>query len=251
MMNEILFKYLLRISDSGLILAQRISAWTGHGPFLEEDLALTNIALDLFGRSRSLLDYAGKLEGKGRSEDDLAFFRSERHFYNHLICEQPNGDYAQTMLRQSFVDAFELLLYTELSKSKDQTLAAIAAKSVKEITYHKRHSFSWVKRFGNGTEESFGRLQKAFDEIWSYTGDLFEPIEGEADLVKNGFVPDLKMIKTDWEKTIKSLLEESNIKVPETIYMHSGSAKAMHSEHLGFILAEMQSLPRAYPEAKW
>lgn len=251
MMNEILFKYLLRISDSGLILAQRISAWTGHGPFLEEDLALTNIALDLFGRSRSLLDYAGKLEGKGRSEDDLAFFRNERHFYNHLICEQPNGDYAQTMLRQAFVDAFELFLYTELSKSKDQTLAAIAAKSVKEITYHKRHSFSWVKRFGNGTEESFMRLQKAFDEIWSYTGDLFEPIEGEEELVKSGFVPDLKMIKTDWEKTIKGLLEESNIKIPETIYMHGGSAKAMHSEHLGFILAEMQSLPRAYPEAKW
>lgn len=250
-MNELLFKYLLRISDSGLILAQRISAWTGHGPFLEEDLALTNIALDLFGRSRSLLDYAGKLEGKGRSEDELAFFRNERHFYNHLICEQPNGDYAQTMLRQAFVDAFELLLYTELSKSKDQTLAAIAAKSVKEITYHKRHSFSWVKRFGNGTEESFTRLQNAFHEIWPYTGDMFEPIEGEADLVKNGFVPDLQKIKNDWEKVIKALLEESNIKLPENVYMHSGSAKALHSEHLGFILAEMQSLPRAYPEAKW
>jgi len=250
-MNEFLFKYLLRISDSGLILAQRISAWTGHGPFLEEDLALTNIALDLFGRSRSLLDYAGKIEGKGRSEDELAFFRNERHFYNHLICEQPNGDYAQTMLRQAFVDAFELLLYTELSKSKDQTLAAIAAKSVKEITYHKRHSFSWVKRFGNGTEESYSRLQKAFSELWSYTGDLFEPIEGEAELVKNGFAPDLKLIKSAWEKEINNLMGECNLKLPEGAYMHGGSAKAMHSEHLGFILAEMQSLPRAYPEAKW
>jgi len=250
-MNDILFKYLLRISDSGLILAQRISAWTGHGPFLEEDLALTNIALDLFGRSRSLLDYAGKLEGKGRSEDDLAFFRSERQFFNHLICEQPNGDYAQTMLRQAFIDTYELLLYTELSKSKDLTLSAIAAKSVKEITYHKRHSYSWVKRFGNGTEESYSRLQKAFTEMWPFTGDLFEPIEGEAELVKNGFAPDLNILKSTWEKEIKSLLEESHLKLPENVYMHTGSAKNMHSEHLGFILAEMQSLPRTYPEAKW
>ncbi len=250
-MNDILFKYLLRISDSGLILAQRISAWTGHGPFLEEDLALTNIALDLFGRSRSLLDYAGKLEGKGRSEDDLAFFRSERQFYNHLICEQPNGDYAQTMLRQAFIDTYELLLYTELSKSKDLTLSAIAAKSVKEITYHKRHSYSWVKRFGNGTEESFSRLQKAFTEMWPFTGDLFEPIDGETELVKNGLAPDLNILKSAWEKEIKNLLEESHLKLPENVYMHTGSAKNMHSEHLGFILAEMQSLPRTYPEAKW
>ncbi len=250
-MNDTLFNYLLRISDSGLILAQRISAWTGHGPFLEEDLALTNIALDLFGRSRSLLEYAGKLENKGRSEDDLAFFRSEREFYNHLICEQPNGDYAQTMLRQAFVDAYELLLYQELCKSKDVTLSAIAAKSVKEITYHKRHSFSWVKRFGNGTTESFERLKKAFTEMWRYTGDLFEPIEGEAELVKAGLVPDLKSIKSIWEKEIKDLLEESNIEIPENVFMQSGSAKALHSEHLGFILAEMQTLPRSYPDAKW
>jgi len=250
-MNETFFKYLLRISDSGLILAQRISSWTGHGPFLEEDLALTNIALDLFGRSRSLLEYAAKLEGKGRSEDDLAFFRNERHFYNHLICEQPNGDYAQTLLRQAFVDTYELLLYTELSKSKDQTLAGIAAKSVKEITYHKRHSYSWVKRFGNGTEESSLRLQKAFNELWSYTGDLFENIDGEEELVKNGLVPDLKPLHATWGKEIKALLEECHIQVPVDVYMHKGSAKALHSEHLGFILAEMQSLPRTYPTAKW
>lgn len=250
-MNEILFKYLLRISDSGLILAQRISAWTGHGPFLEEDLALTNIALDLFGRSRSLLEYAGKLEGQGRSEDDLAFFRNERQYFNHLICEQPNGDYAQTMLRQAFVDAFELLLYKELSKSKDQVLAGIAAKSVKEITYHKRHSFSWVRRFGNGTPESYERLQNAFAEMWRFTGDLFEPIEGESELVKAAYVPDLKILKANWEKEIKELLEECNIKLPENSYMQTGSAKAQHSEHLGYILAEMQSLPRMYPEAKW
>lgn len=250
-MNDTLFNYLLRISDSGLILAQRISAWTGHGPFLEEDLALTNIALDIFGRSRSLLEYAAKLEGKGRSEDDLAFFRNERQYYNHLICEQSNGDYAKTMLRQAFVDTYELLLYTGLSQSKDQTLAGIAAKSVKEITYHKRHSTSWVKRFGNGTEESVSRLQAAFEDLWSYTGDMFEAIEGESELVKQGVVPDHQVIKAAWEKDIHALLSECHITVPENAYMHSGSSRAMHSEHLGHILAEMQSLPRMLPEAKW
>lgn len=250
-MNEHLFKYLLRISDSGLILAQRISAWTGHGPFLEEDLALTNIALDLFGRSRSLLEYAGKIEGKGQSEDDLAFHRSERHYYNHLICELPNGDYARTMLRQAFVDAFELELYSALSQSKDETLRAIAIKSVKEIQYHKRHSFSWVKRFGNGTEESMNRLRDAFEFLWGFTGDLFESIDGESELVKQGLVPDLKALYPRWEKEIKTLLEECRIQIPEDVYMHGGSNKARHSEHLGHLLAEMQYLPRAYPDAKW
>lgn len=250
-MNELLFKYLLRISDSGLVLAQRISEWTGHGPFLEEDLALTNIALDLFGRSRNLLEYAGKTEGKGRSEDDLAFHRSERHFYNHLICELPNGDYARTMLRQAFVDAFELELYSGLSQSKDETLKAIAIKSVKEIQYHKRHSFSWVRRFGNGTEESMNRLKNAFDELWAFTGDLFESMEGEEELVKQGFVPDLKTIQQKWEKEIKSLLQECHLTIPEGVFMQGGSRKARHSEHLGHLLAEMQYLPRAYPDARW
>lgn len=250
-MNTALFNYLLRISDSGLVLAQRISEWTGHGPFLEEDLALTNIALDLFGRSRSLLEYAAKLEGKGRNEDDLAFRRSERQFYNHLICELPNGDYAKTMLRQAFVDAFELELYTGLSQSKDETLRAIAQKSIKEIQYHKRHSFSWVRRFGNGTEESMNRLKKAFDELWGFTGDLFESMEGEEELVKAGLVPELKLLRKNWEKEVKALIEECHLQIPEGLYMQGGSCRAKHSEHLGHLLAEMQYLPRAYPDAKW
>jgi ring-1,2-phenylacetyl-CoA epoxidase subunit PaaC len=249
--NELLFRYLLRLADSGLILAQRISAWTGHGPFLEEDLALTNIALDQFGRTRSLYEYAGKIEGKGRSEDDLAYFRNERQFYNHLICEQPNGDYAQTMLRQAFVDTFELLLYSELSQSKDETLAGIAAKSVKEITYHKRHSYSWIRRFGNGTNESAERLQNAMNELWRFTGDMFDKIDGEDTLVKSGLAPDLSFIKSKWEKEIKGLLNECNIRIPESSYMQIGSNVARHGEHLGLILSEMQSLPRMYPEAKW
>lgn len=250
-MNGLLFTYLLRLSDSGLILAQRISAWTGHGPFLEEDLALTNIALDIFGRSRNLLEYAAKIENKGRTEDDLAFHRSERHFYNSLISEIPNGDYAQTMLRQAFVDAFELEQYTALSNSKDETIRAIALKSVKEISYHKRHSFSWVKRFGNGTEESMQRLQKALTVVWPFTHDMFERIEGEEELVKAGIAPDMAAIKANWDKTITALMTESGLSPQADVYMHGGSSRAKHSEYLGHLLAEMQSLPRAYPEAKW
>ena len=246
-----LFTYTVRLADSSLILAQRLSEWTGHGPFLEEDLALTNIALDLFGRAKSLLEYAGRLEGKGRSEDDLAFHRSERQFYNHLICELPNGDYAQTMIRQAFIDSYELLVYTELCKSKDETIAGIAAKSVKEITYHKRHSFSWVNRFGNGTEESAQRLQKGFDQIWPFTGELFEMDAVDESILKEGIGVDLKRIYTTWEKEIKDLLNNSNLKIPESVYMQTGSRKGIHTENLGFILAEMQALPRMYPEAKW
>src|SRR5688572_21336929 len=249
--QEALFKYTLRLGDTSLILAQRLSEWTGHGPFLEEDLALTNIALDIFGRAKSLLEYAAVVEGKGRSEDDLAFFRNDREFFNALITEQPNGDYAKTIIRQAFIDAFDLLFYTELSKSKDQTLAGIAAKSIKEITYHKRHSFSWVIRFGNGTEESMQRLQKGFSEIWEYTGELFEMNDVDEVLLKNGVAVDLAALKPKWEKEIFELLEKANIKLPENTFMQKGSRNGIHTEHLGYILAEMQSLPRMHPTAKW
>lgn len=250
-MNEALFKYTLRLGDTSLILAQRLSEWTGHGPFLEEDLALTNIALDIFGRAKSLLEYAAQLEGKDRTEDDLAFFRNDREFFNALITEQPNGDYAKTIIRQALIDCFDLLFYTELSRSKDQTLAGIAAKSVKEITYHKRHSFSWVMRFGNGTEESAERLQKGFNEIWEYTGELFEMNEVDERLLKEGIAVDLSALKPKWEKEIFELLEKAHVKIPEASYMHTGSRKGLHSEHLSYILAEMQSLPRMHPGAKW
>ena len=200
--KDALFKYTLRLGDTSLILAQRLSEWTGHGPFLEEDLALTNIALDIFGRAKSLLDYAGEIEGKKRTGDDLAFFRNDRDYYNALITEQPNGDYAKTILRQAFVDCFDLMFYTELSKKKDSTLAGIAAKSVKEITYHKRHSFSWVLRFGNGTEESAQRLKIAFEELWQYTGELFEMNEVDEVLIKEGIAVDLETIRGKWNSEI-------------------------------------------------
>jgi len=249
--KEALFKYTVRLGDTSLILAQRLSEWTGHGPFLEEDLALTNIALDIFGRAKNLLEYAAKVEDKGRTEDDLAFFRNDREYFNTLITEQPNGDYAKTIVRQALIDCFDLLFYTELSKSKDITLAGIASKSIKEITYHKRHSFSWVMRFGNGTEESMQRLQKGFNEIWEYTGELFEMNEVDEVLIKEEIAIDLSVLKPKWEKEILELLEKANVKVPETSFMQTGSRRGLHGEHLSYILAEMQSLPRMHPTAKW
>lgn len=249
--NEALFNYTLRLGDTSLILGQRLSEWTSKGPFLEEDLALTNIALDIFGRAKSLLEYAAKVEGKGRTEDTLAFFRNDREFFNALITEQPNGDYAKTIIRQAFIDCFDLLFYTELAKSKDATLAGIAAKSVKEIAYHKRHSFSWVMRFGNGTEESMQRLQKGFDEIWPFTGELFEMNETDTLLIKEGIAVDLAALKPLWEKEIFDLLDKANIKMPEMVFMQRGSRNGLHSEHLSYILAEMQSLPRMHPNATW
>jgi len=249
--QEALFNYTLRLGDTSLILAQRLSEWTGHGPFLEEDLALTNIALDIFGRAKSLLEYAAKVEGKGRSEDDLAFFRNDREYFNALITEQPNGDYAKTIIRQALIDCFDLMFYSELAKSKDETLAGIAQKSIKEITYHKRHSFSWVLRFGNGTEESMERLKKGFEEIWQYTGELFEMNDIDAALLKEGIAVDLAALKPKWEAEIKDLLKQVNLEITEGLYMQTGSRKGLHSEYLGFILSEMQALPRMYPDAKW
>jgi ring-1,2-phenylacetyl-CoA epoxidase subunit PaaC len=249
--KEALFRYTLRLGDTSLILAQRLSEWTGHGPFLEEDLALTNIALDIFGRAKSLLEYAGRVEGQGRSGDDLAFFRNDREYFNALITELPNGDYAQTILRQALVDCFDLLFYTELTKSKDETLAGIAAKSVKEITYHKRHSFSWIIRFGNGTDESAQRLKSALDELWQYTGELFEMNEVDASLIKSGIGVDLKALLPQWMQEISALFEKSGLEVPAETFMQRGSREGLHTEYLGYVLSEMQALPRMYPEAKW
>lgn len=250
-LNDALFKYTIRLGDTSLILAQRLSEWTGHGPFLEEDLALTNITLDIFGRAKSLLEYAAKLEGKGRTEDDLAFYRSEREYYNALITELPNGDYAKTIIRQAFIDCFDLMFYTELAKCKNETLAGIAAKSIKEITYHKRHSFSWVKRFGNGTDESHRRLQEGLNEVWAFTGELFEMNAVDEVLLKEGLAVDLAALKPRWDNEINQLLAGANITIPETLYMQKGSRQGIHSEHLGYILAEMQCLPRMHPNAKW
>jgi len=249
--QEALFKYCLRLGDTSLILAQRNAEWCGHGPLLEEDLALTNISLDLLGQANSILQYAGTVEGKGRSEDDLAFHRTEREFYNTLLSEQSNGDYAKTILRQFLCDAFDFYFYAELVKSKDETLSAISAKSIKEITYHLRHTSSWVERLGNGTEESNTRMQNALDELWRFTGEMFEMNEVDAVLLKEEIAVDLNSVKTNWDKKVKEVFEHATLKVPANSFMQRGSRDAKHTEHLGFILAEMQSLPRALPDAKW
>ncbi len=249
--QEALFNYTLRIGDTNLILGQRLSEWTGHGPFLEEDLALTNIALDITGAAKSFLEYAAKLEDKGRTEDDLAFLRNDRQFFNAQITELPNGDYARTIARQVLVDCFDYYFYQELSKSKDETLAGIAQKSLKEVTYHLRHTSAWLERFGDGTEESHNKVQLALNEIWQYTNELFEMNEVDEILIKEGIAVDLTMVKTKWEKHISELAAKSTLIIPQNVFMQTGSRKGIHTEHLAFILAEMQALPRMYPDAKW
>jgi len=246
-----LFTYTLRIADNTLVLAQRLSEWTGHGPFLEEDLALTNVALDTFGTATSLLEYAAQIEEKGRSADDLAYFRNEREFANVLLVEQPNGDYAKTIIRQTFVDHFNLLFYSELAKSKDETLAGIAQKAIKEVTYHVRHSSAWVVRFGDGTEDSHNRAQDAVNELWRFTSELFEMDEVENNLVKEGIAVNTSLLKEKWEKQITELLTKATLKKPESAFMQTGGRKGMHTEHLGYLLSEMQTVPRMFPNAKW
>jgi ring-1,2-phenylacetyl-CoA epoxidase subunit PaaC len=249
--QEALFQYILRIGDTNLILGQRLSEWTGHGPFLEEDLALTNITLDITGAAKSFLEYAAKVEDKGRSEDDLAFLRNDRQFFNAQITELPNGDYARTIARQVLVDCFDYYFYQELSKSKDETLAGIAQKSLKEVTYHLRHTSSWLERFGDGTEESHNKVQLALSELWQYTNELFEMNEVDEILIKDGIAVDLNLVKTKWEKHISELAEKATLTIPKNVFMQTGSRKGIHTEHLAFILAEMQALPRMYPDAKW
>lgn len=250
-MQTPLFRYILRLGDTSLILAQRLGEWTGHGPFLEEDLALTNIALDTIGTARSLLEYAAQVEGKGRTEDSLAFFRNEREFLNALIVEQPNGDYAKTIVRQVMMDVYHLYLYQALAKSKDNTLSGIAQKAIKEVTYHVRHSGAWLERFGQGTDESHQRAQQALDELWQYVDDLFMADKGTEALVKEGMAVDAAAFRGKWDAHMDGLLQQAGLKKPEQVFMQKGSLEGIHTEHLGYLLAEMQHLPRMHPQAKW
>lgn len=249
--QEALFKYTLRLGDNALILGHRLSEWCSKAPILEEDLALSNLALDLIGRAQAILAYAAQVEGKGRTDDDLAYKRPERQFLNNLLLEQPNGDFAHTIARQLFNSVFELYFFEELVKSKDETLAAIAAKALKEVKYHLRHASEWAYRLGDGTEESKQRMQKAVNSLWTYTGELFEMNDVDATLLKEGISVDLNTVKIKWKKMISDVLKEATLTVPEDAYMQTGSRSGVHSEHLGYILAEMQYLPRAYPDAKW
>lgn len=250
--QEALFQYILRLGDTALILGHRMSEWCGHGPELEQDIAIINQALDLIGQSRSYLSYAGEVEGKNRSEDDLAYFRTEREFRNLLLAEQENGDWGVSIARSFYFDIFHQLLLEQLSSSPDQQLAAIAKKSLKEVNYHVRFSSEWVIRLGDGTEESHKRIQDAINDLWMYTGEMFEMDEVDEVLMDEQIVPNLKSLKPKWENRVKEVLEEATLTLPNEVFMQSGGKlKGIHTELLGYILCEMQYLPRVYPDAKW
>lgn len=245
------FDYLLRLGDNSLILGQRLAEWCGHAPMLEEDLALTNIGLDLLGQARMLLAYAGEVEGKGRDEDRLAFHRDTMAWRNLLLLEQPNGDFAHTMARQLFFDAFQYQQFAGLCSSSDERLAGIAAKSLKEITYHRRHSTDWVIRLGDGTEESHERMQRAVDALWGYVPEMFDMDAVDDAMVAAGIGVDVAALRGEWDRYIDEVFAEATLTRPEDSWSVRGSREGKHSEHLGYLLAEMQFLPRAYPDAKW
>ena len=245
-----LLNYTLRIADTSLILGQRMSEWCSKGPTLEEDIALSNISLDLFGQANGFYEYAAKLDGS-KSPDDLAFKRNEREFFNHQLSEQENGNFGRTTVRNFLHDAFSLLFYTELTSSKDETFAALAAKSLKEVKYHFRHSSNWLVRLGDGTKESNSKVQEALNSLWQYTGELFEMDQIDNEMLEKGIGVDNFQLKDQWDKLIDSTLTKAKLKRPLDGYMATGSKKGIHTEHLGFLLAEMQFLPRAYPNAKW
>jgi len=250
--KEALFDFCLRLGDDRLIIGHRLSEWCGHAPILEEDIALANIALDQIGQASSILTYAGEVEGKGRTDDDLAYLRLEENFRNSLLAELPNGDFAQTIVRQFFFDVYDYLLLSELVNSKDETLAAFAAKSIKETKYHLRHSSEWVVRLGDGTEESKRKIENAVNELWMYTGDLFAQTESDKDLVIAGIIPDTQLLRDKWRAMVNDIFVRATIEIPpEDTFMQSGSRKGKHTENLGYILAELQYLPRRYPNAKW
>jgi ring-1,2-phenylacetyl-CoA epoxidase subunit PaaC len=248
-----LFQYCLKLGDNALVLGHRLSEWCGHGPVLEEDIALTNISLDLVGQARAFLTYAGEVEGKGRTEDDLAYHRDVMQFRNHMLAEQPNNDFAYTIIRQLLHSTYSWLLYKRLKESKDSTLSAIAEKALKEVTYHLRHAGEWTLRMGDGTEESKQRAQSALNDLWMYTGELFINSDFEQELVPQNIAVDNTLLEQEWNKTINDLLQRAQLKMPDSsnINMAIGSNKGRHTEYLGHLLADMQFLPRAYPQAKW
>ena len=250
-MNNDLYIYTLRQADNAMILCQRLCQWAAKGPELEEDIALTNIGLDMIGQARSLYQYAATLSENDVSEDDLAFMRDERQWSNLLLVEQPNGNFADTMARQYFYDVWHLAFLQELVNSKDEMLAAIAAKSVKEAQYHVRHSSSWVKRLGDGTQLSHERMQSAIDEMWQFTPEMFEPDDVDQRLLSTGCAADLGKVKDSWDATVTALLDEATLTKPDDAFLMSGGRQGMHTQHMGFLLAEMQILPRSMPGCKW
>jgi ring-1,2-phenylacetyl-CoA epoxidase subunit PaaC len=257
--DELLFQYLLRLGDSPLILAQRLGEWVGKGPALEEDIALTNVGLDLLGQARLWLAYAGEVEARlrppGRGEDQLAFTRDGGEFRNLLLVEQPNGSYADTTARQFLFDTWHLLALRALAQSRDARVAEIAAKSAKEAAYHVERSGDWVIRLGDGTEESHGRMQAAVDDLWMYTGEMFAADATDLALQARGIGADTPALEAPWRQHVDAVFAEAALAVPQDPWMQGGGGRGgrqgVHTEHLGHLLAEMQFLQRAYPNAQW
>jgi ring-1,2-phenylacetyl-CoA epoxidase subunit PaaC len=243
--------YTLRRADDALISGHRLSEWCGHAPALEEDMALANMALDLLGQARELYSYAAKVEGKDNDEDKLAYLRDVRQYRNLLLVEQPNGDFAHTMVRQFFYAVFADLYWRAMTSSKDATLAAIAAKSEKESAYHVRHCSEWIVRLGDGTAESHARAQEAIDYLWAYTGEMFDVDDAERGLIDAGIAVDPAKLKAQWLKIVSGVIAEATLTLPSNNWMQQGGRIGHHSEHLGHLLSELQSLQRSFPGAIW
>jgi ring-1,2-phenylacetyl-CoA epoxidase subunit PaaC len=247
--REALAAYALGLGDDALILAQRLGEWVSRAPQLEEDVALANIALDLLGQARTLLSYAGELEGAGRDEDDLAYLRDDRDFRNVLLVEIPNGDFALTIARQLVFSAYQCELYTALESSRDATLAGLAGKAVKEVAYHRDHATQWTLRLGDGTDLSRKRMQAGLDRVWPYTEELFDPIDPGTEV--QGVVVDPATLRPPWARYVTGVLTEATLDVPEPRWRSRGGRDGLHAEHLGHLLAEMQHLHRSHPGVTW
>jgi ring-1,2-phenylacetyl-CoA epoxidase subunit PaaC len=244
-------QYVLRLADTSLVLGQRLAEWVGHAPALEEDLGLANVSLDLIGQARLLLTYAGEIEGRGRSEDDLAMSRDQSGYLNFALAEQPNGDFASTMVRQFLIDAYQMELYEALQQSKDTRLAEVAAKALKETRYHFRYSASWIVRLGDGTEESHRRTQEALNNLWRFTQEFFAADAVDDEMARAGVAPVLEDLAPRWSARVDEVLVEATLKRPMDVPYSWHGKRGDHTEHLGYLLAEMQFLHRAYPGATW
>lgn len=243
--------YAIRMGDDSLTLGHRLSEWCSNGPFLEEDIAIINVALDFIGRARMFYNYAVVVEGKGRTEDDIAYWRDCREYRNLLINELPKGDFAFTIVRQFFVDAFDVLFYTELQKSTDKELSAIAGKCIKESQYHLRRSHDWMLRLGDGTEESHQRMQKAIDELWDFVTEMFDMDTLEQQLADAGIAVDRAALRSPWQQLVNDVVAEATLTLPDHDIAIRGGRTGIHTEHLGHLLAGLQFVQRAYPGNIW
>jgi ring-1,2-phenylacetyl-CoA epoxidase subunit PaaC len=250
-MNTNLIQYILGIADNSLILGQRLGELCGHGPSIETDIALTNISLDLLGQVRSYYQYVAKLQGGDATEDTVAFLRLEREYKNVLLVEQPNTDFGYSIARQFLFDVFHLALLEKLQSSKDEMIAAIAQKSIKEVLYHTRFSSDWIRRLGDGTEESHNRIQTAINDLWIFTDELFHQTEADIAMVSEGVGVNVTLLKANYYQKVTAVLEEATLQIPKVEYFQKGGKQGMHSEHMGYILTELQYMQRTYPNMTW